>query len=159
MFFTCNQKIKLRLVTRQGITGQEAIIVFHKAHQNKNKITSDVPGNRFKLCTILSRVWSDCTGFGLVIGFIGHLQNVTTNNYFAIANSHTLQFTTARIKSQSVSSSVVTWWRIPTISSVSVLTFLPAGDCPTTISLLRLSTLNKLKSRLLLLITISARTA
>jgi hypothetical protein len=34
----------------------------------------------------------------LVIGFIEHLQIVTTSNYSAIANSHTLQFTTARKK-------------------------------------------------------------
>jgi hypothetical protein len=40
------------------------------------------------------------TGFGLVIKFIEHLQNVTTSNYSAFANSHTLQFTTARTISQ-----------------------------------------------------------
>jgi ABC-type lipoprotein release transport system permease subunit len=40
---------------------------------------------------------------GLVIGYIDHLQNVTTSNYSAIANSHILQFTIAHIKhSQSV---------------------------------------------------------
>jgi hypothetical protein len=46
-----------------------------------------------------------------VIGFIEHLQIVTTSNYCAIANSHTLQFTTARTKpSQSaVSLPVVAW--------------------------------------------------
>jgi hypothetical protein len=36
------------------------------------------------------------TGFGLVIEFIDQLQIVTTSNYSAVANSHTLQFTTAR---------------------------------------------------------------
>jgi hypothetical protein len=38
-------------------------------------------------------------GFWLVTGFIEHLQNVTINNSSAVANSHTLQFTTARTKS------------------------------------------------------------
>jgi hypothetical protein len=38
-------------------------------------------------------------GFGLVIGFIEHLQIVTISNYKADANSHTLQFTTACTKS------------------------------------------------------------
>jgi hypothetical protein len=38
-------------------------------------------------------------GFDCVTGFIEHLQIVTTSNYSAIANSHTLQFTKARIKS------------------------------------------------------------
>jgi hypothetical protein len=34
-------------------------------------------------------------GFGIVIGFIEPLQIVTASNYSAVANSHTLQFTTA----------------------------------------------------------------
>jgi hypothetical protein len=38
-------------------------------------------------------------GFGLVIGFIDHLQIVATSNYSAVANSRTLQFTTARTNS------------------------------------------------------------
>jgi hypothetical protein len=40
-------------------------------------------------------------GFGLVIGFIDHFntQLMTTLNYSAIADPHTLQFTTARTKS------------------------------------------------------------
>jgi hypothetical protein len=37
-------------------------------------------------------------GFGLVIGFIEHVQNVTASNYTGNANSYTLQFTTARTK-------------------------------------------------------------
>jgi hypothetical protein len=39
----------------------------------------------------------------------------TTRNYTVIANSHTLQFTTARSKSShfAVSAPVVAWWRIP----------------------------------------------
>jgi hypothetical protein len=44
----------------------------------------------------------------LVIGFVEHLQIVTTSNYRANANSHTPQFTTARTKSsQSAVSSPV----------------------------------------------------
>jgi hypothetical protein len=47
-------------------------------------------------------------GFGLVIGFIEHLQIVTTSNYSGIVNSHALQFTAARSKSsQSAVSSPV----------------------------------------------------
>jgi hypothetical protein len=34
-------------------------------------------------------------GFGLVIGFIEHLEIVIANNYSTIPNSHTLQFTIA----------------------------------------------------------------
>jgi hypothetical protein len=48
-----------------------------------------------------------------VIAFIAHLytQLVTTSNYSAIANSHTLQFTTSRTRSSQsdVSSPVVAW--------------------------------------------------
>jgi hypothetical protein len=56
------------------------------------------------------------TRFGLVIGFIEHLQNVTTRNYSVIANSHTLPFTTAPTKSSpsAVFSSVVAWQQLPT---------------------------------------------
>jgi hypothetical protein len=51
------------------------------------------------------------TGFGLVTGFIEHLQNVTSNNYNAVAYSHILQFTTARNMSpqSAVFSPVVAW--------------------------------------------------
>jgi hypothetical protein len=47
--------------------------------------------------------------FGLVNGFIEHLQIVTTRNYEAVAGSHILQFTTARSESPqfAVSSPVV----------------------------------------------------
>jgi hypothetical protein len=50
-------------------------------------------------------------GFGLVIGFIENLQIITTSNYSANANSHTLQFTAARMKSSqsALFSPVVTW--------------------------------------------------
>jgi hypothetical protein len=46
-------------------------------------------------------------GFGLVIGFIEHLQIVSTSNSSTIGNSHTLQFTTACTKS---SQSAVSSW-------------------------------------------------
>jgi hypothetical protein len=52
----------------------------------------------------------------------------------AVANSHIQQFTTARTKSfqSAVSSPFVACRRIPTLSSASVLTFLPVRDCLTT---------------------------
>jgi hypothetical protein len=50
-------------------------------------------------------------GFILVIGFIEHLQIVTTSTYSSIANSHTLKFTIVHIKSsQSVVFSPVVAW-------------------------------------------------
>jgi hypothetical protein len=54
---------------------------------------------------------SDYKGCGLGIGFIEHLQMVTTTNYSVNANSHTLQFTMACTKSSqsAVSSLVVAW--------------------------------------------------
>jgi hypothetical protein len=93
---------------------------------------------------MLSCVWMTIEEFGLVSGFIEHLQIVTTRNYSSIANSHTLQFITAHTKSSqsAVSSPVVAWWQITTMSSASVLTFLSAGDCPIT------NTLSKSKSKL-----------
>jgi hypothetical protein len=72
-------------------------------------------------------------GFGLVIGFIEHLQIITISNYCATENSHALQFTTACTKSsQSGVYSAVVRWRIPTLSSASLLMFLPTGNRPTT---------------------------
>jgi hypothetical protein len=66
------------------------------------------------------------TGFRSVIGFMEHLQIVTTSKYVAVANSHTLQFTTACTgSSQSAVSS--------SMSSASVLKFWLAGDCLTTL--------------------------
>jgi hypothetical protein len=58
------------------------------------------------------------TGFGLVIGFTDYLQIVTTSNYSAIANSHNLQFTTAR--TMSFHSAVVTSCCLVTVSKVDV---------------------------------------
>jgi hypothetical protein len=49
-------------------------------------------------------------GFGLVIGFGEHLQNVTTNNYDSLTDLHTpkIAVTTAHLKS-SQSSLAVAW--------------------------------------------------
>jgi hypothetical protein len=61
-------------------------------------------------------------GFGLVIGFIERLQNVTTNNYDSLTELRTskITVTAAHIKPSqfAMSSSVVAWWRIPTVSSL-----------------------------------------
>jgi hypothetical protein len=109
--------------------------------QNKIPVISKMALMDFSelYCHVIEWLWK---GVWLEIGFIEYLQ-IMTSNYSAIANLHTLQFTTARTKSSqsAVSSSVVTWWRLPTISSASMLTFSPAGDCPTTNSLLQLSSL------------------
>jgi hypothetical protein len=49
-------------------------------------------------CNAHCHVWEWLqTGFELIIGFIKYLLVITTSNYSAIANSHTLEFTTARI--------------------------------------------------------------
>jgi hypothetical protein len=71
-------------------------------------------------------------GMGLINGSIEHVETVTISNYSAIANSHTLQFSTARIKSSQ--SAVFTSRYLVTASNVvasSVFVFTPllAGDC------------------------------
>jgi hypothetical protein len=43
---------------------------------------------------ILSRVLATTTGFGLVIGFINHLQVVTTINYNIVPNFYTTKHST-----------------------------------------------------------------
>jgi hypothetical protein len=68
-------------------------------------------------------------------GFIDHLQIVTTSNYSAISNSHTLQFTTACTMS-SQSAVFSTCCRLVTasnavVTSASAFTFLLSGDCLT----------------------------
>jgi hypothetical protein len=75
-------------------------------------------------------------GFWLVIGFIEHLQKATGCNYDSLTELRSANITvaTTHIKSfqSAMYSSVVAWWRIPTMSSASVVTLLPAGDCTTT---------------------------
>lgn len=65
----------------------------------------------------------------MVIAFIEHLRIVTTSNHSAVANLHCLQFTSARTK---YSQSSVP----PAMSSASMFTLLPTGDCFTTHGLL-----------------------
>jgi hypothetical protein len=84
-------------------------------------------------------------GFGLVIGFNELLQDVTTHNYDSLIELHTqkITLTTAHIKSSqfAMSSPVTAWLWILTVSSASVLRFLPAGYRLTINSLLQLSCL------------------
>jgi hypothetical protein len=65
------------------------------------------------------------TGSGLVIEFTEYLQNITTNNYDSLTELHTpkITATTAHIKSSqgAMSSPVVAWQQIPTMSSAFVL--------------------------------------
>jgi hypothetical protein len=70
------------------------------------------------------------------VGFIELLELVTTKNYSTVTNSHTLQFTIARIK-PSVSLLGVAWQRISTVSSAPVVEgWLPSHDwCSTDLSL------------------------
>jgi hypothetical protein len=65
----------------------------------------------------------------LVIRFIAHWRLVTTVNYSAIADSHNLQFTSARTKSSKPPQDVA-WRRIAIMSSSSVLMSFPAGYSP-----------------------------
>jgi hypothetical protein len=64
--------------------------------------------------------------------------------YCSLIQLITIQITIGHTRSSqpSVSLAVVALWWIPTMSSASVLTFLPAGDCLTTNSLLQMSTPN-----------------
>jgi hypothetical protein len=72
-------------------------------------------------------------GFGLEIGFINNLQIVTTGNYNALANLHTLQITTAHAEpSQCASTSCLLVMGLNNgDSSASVLMSLLSGNIPT----------------------------
>jgi hypothetical protein len=83
---------------------------------------------------VLSRDWINIDGV-----WIGNRIYCTyTTRYYT--SQITIRYT--RSFQPAMSTLVVTWWLIPTMSFASVLTFLQAGDCPTTDSLLncRLST-------------------
>jgi hypothetical protein len=89
-----------------------------------------------KYVCLLSRVWVWLqTRFGSVIGFIEHLQIVTIDIYGSLPELHTQKSTVTTAHTESsqfvLSSTVVAWWRIPTMSSASVFTFLPTGQCLT----------------------------
>jgi hypothetical protein len=65
------------------------------------------------ICLLTYNIMKNChvyewlqTGFIWVIGFSDNLQTVTTSNYSAIANSHTLQFTRTRTMSFSLHQSL-----------------------------------------------------
>jgi hypothetical protein len=79
-------------------------------------------------------------GFGLVIRFIKHSQNVTTNNYDSVTELHTpkITVTAAHIKS-SQSSVAVAWYRLLT---ADVPELSPASA--TSFSLLTTETLNSI---------------
>jgi hypothetical protein len=68
------------------------------------------------------------TEFGFVIGFIEHLQLVSTSNYSAIANSHTLEFTIAHTTFLNL---LCTPWKFTSDAEKLVLQILqfPGGPC------------------------------
>jgi hypothetical protein len=89
-------------------------------------------GSSIRMYTLSRAKWLE-TVFRLVIRFIGLLQTVITINYSAIANSRTLQFTTAHTQVFSVcyvftSRSSVTATNNAD-SSASMFTSLRAVDC------------------------------
>jgi hypothetical protein len=109
-------------------------------NNNNNNIFRIICASRTKAGFVnIHTFMGDCRpGFGLEILFIDHLQIVTTSNYIAITNFHTLQITTAHAKSFQ---SLVTSRSLVTASnsgdsSASALTSLPAGSQLYRISLL-----------------------
>jgi hypothetical protein len=87
----------------------------------------------------------DGVWFGLVIGFIEHLQNVTANNYSAISLSYTLQRDHCNHSTQSSQSSLaVAWQRFSTGSngfSNSPLPQIPASHSNSSHRLIPISSL------------------
>jgi hypothetical protein len=85
---------------------------------------------------ILSRDWETTGGFRLVIGYIKHVQIVTTSKCGSIANSSISQFTSWDISVCCVLTSCA-WYRLPTTYSclsycVPLLLSSLAGVYPTT---------------------------
>jgi hypothetical protein len=74
-------------------------------------------------------------GFGLITGVNEHLQNITTNNYYSLTELHTPQKIWTLLNL--LYSPAIAWWRISTMSSTSLIRFLPSGDNLTTNSLLQ----------------------
>jgi hypothetical protein len=90
---------------------------------------------------ILSRVRVTIDGVCIGNWINEHLQKVTVNNYDSLTELHAPKIAVTRTHMKS--SQFVARWRILTMSSASVFTFLPADDCLTTNSLLQLSTLSR----------------
>jgi hypothetical protein len=74
-------------------------------HINLVCILYIIPHKQIFRCLCLGK------GFGLVTGFIGLLQILSTNSYAAVSNSHSPHFTKERTKSShsSVTSAVHSW--------------------------------------------------
>lgn len=95
--------------------------------------TSQTSSSTLKMEAVLSHDQCPDTGFGLVIRFVALLKLVTTSNYSATANSHTLQIIVARNK---LSQFVFTSRCIVTALTIKISQFLCsngpsslAGEC------------------------------